>query len=52
MIQVILTVDPQTGRGLYKSEEKNLGTFASIQEAIKNLGEYYTSRFCSVRTAA
>ena len=50
MVKVILTVDPSTGRGLYKNEETVLGVFASIQEAIFNLGEFYTSRFCNIQT--
>lgn len=47
MLNIFLTIDPQTRRGLYDSESKFLGAFHSIQEAQQALGDMLS--FCSIR---
>ena len=49
MMKVILTKDPETGRGLYENETKVLGIFASLEEAEKALGNLL--RFCVFKLA-
>jgi hypothetical protein len=47
MYQVILVVDPATGRGLYKEEEKRLGVFGSLAQAAEVLGNLLN--FCTIQ---
>jgi len=49
MYKVYLTVDPSTGRALYRDEEKFMGSFESILAAAKALGDSILN-FCSFRT--
>lgn len=48
MIKIFLTVDPDTGRGLYDNESQLLGRFSSISDAETELGDLL--RFCSIRS--
>jgi len=47
MINIFLTTDPLTGRGLHDDESRFLGTFQSVLEAANQLGDIF--RFCSIR---
>jgi hypothetical protein len=49
MLKIFLTIDPQTGRGLYDSESKLLGIFQSISDAETALGDMLS--YCSIRSA-
>lgn len=49
MLKIFLTVDPQTGRGLYDSESQFLGVFQSITDAERELGDMLG--YCSIRSA-
>lgn len=49
MLNIFLTIDPQTRRGLYDSESKFLGAFQSMREAEQALGNLLS--FCSIRSA-
>jgi len=48
MLKIFLTIDPQTGRGLYDNESKLLGVFQSIYDAEAALGDLLS--FCSIRS--
>lgn len=50
MLKIILTIDPETRRGLYDSETKCLGVFQSMHEAEAVLGDMLS--FCSIRSAS
>lgn len=50
MINIFLTIDPDTGRALYDNESKLLGKFYSVSEAEHKLGDLL--RFCSIRFEA
>jgi hypothetical protein len=46
MIRIVLTSDPDTGRGLYDDEAQVLGRFDSLSDAEQVLGDVL--RFCSI----
>ncbi len=46
MFKIFLTIDPQSGRGLYDNESRFLGVFNSLSEAEKSLGQLLN--FCSI----
>jgi hypothetical protein len=48
MIKIILTIDPDTGRGLYDDESQVLGKFSSVSDAETELGDLL--RFCSIHS--
>lgn len=48
MFKIFLTIDPQSGRGLYDNESRFLGVFNSLSEAEKSLGQLLN--FCSIRS--
>lgn len=48
MINIYLTTDPDTGRGLYDDEARLLGRYLSIDHAESELGDIL--RFCSIRS--
>lgn len=49
MINIFLTTDPATGRGLYDDESLLLGKFNSVRDAQHELGDVL--RYCSIRSA-
>lgn len=48
MIRIVLTSDPDTGRGLYDDEAKVLGRFDTLSDAEQALGDVL--RFCSIHS--
>jgi len=48
MIRIVLTSDPDTGRGLYDDEAQVLGRFDSLSDAEQALGDVL--RFCSIHS--
>lgn len=48
MLQITLTMDPTTGRGLYDDEAESLGSYQSLTDAEQSLGELL--RFCTIHT--
>ncbi len=48
MLQITLTMDPATGRGLYDDEAESLGSYQSLTDAEQSLGELL--RFCTIYT--
>ena len=50
MLKIFLTVDMATHRALYDNEAKFLGTFWSISEAEKQLGDMLN--YCSIRAVS
>lgn len=50
MVKVWVTIDPQTGRALYRDEETCMGVFESVAKAAEQIG-HHLMRFCSIRAA-
>jgi hypothetical protein len=48
MLQIILTMDPATGRGLYDDEAESLGSYRSLTDAEESLGDLL--RFCTIHS--
>jgi len=48
MLQIILTMDPATGRGLYDDEAESLGSYRSLTDAEESLGDLL--RFCTINS--
>lgn len=50
MVKVYVSIDPKTGRALYRDEEEFLGAFESMFAAVQAIGQDFV-RFCSFRAA-
>lgn len=48
MLQITLTMDPATGRGLYDDEAESLGAYRSLTDAEESLGDLL--RFCTIHS--